>query len=164
MEKIDLVKNVTKFRKNRVKELKKEFKIKQIRCFPNDIDYNGMVVVKDIEFDSLCEHHSVSITGKCHVGYIPGKMLIGLSQIGRIVEKYLNVTTMTIQEKATKQIADELEKLLKPQGLMVYMEARHACMSSRGVRQRNSKTVTSDIRGAFKNEETRNEFLWAIKR
>lgn len=154
-----MVKDVKAFRENRVGALPDEFVLKKkIVAFPNDIKYKGLVIVDNIEFSTNCEHHAVAIEGLMHVGYIPNKLLIGLSQVARIIESRANVTTMTIQERLNQEVADELNKILKPEGLIVIIIARHNCMTARGVRQRNSQTTTSCIRGKF-DGDLRMEFF-----
>jgi len=128
--------------------------------FTSDLD--EMVVVKDIPFYSHCEHHMVPFCGTAHIGYIPNGKVLGLSKMARLVDMYAK--RLQIQEVLTKQVADALEKNLKPQGVMVVMEAEHLCMSMRGVRKSGAKTVTSVTLGAFRDQDkTRNEFLRIIK-
>lgn len=150
------------FQKKRIKQISKEFRLKKIVVMPNDIRYNGMVILKNIEFTTRCEHHLVSIRGVCHFGYIPGKYLIGLSQIARIIEYFLNPATEVIQERANKELADYFQRLLKPRGLILVIKARHDCVSARGVRQRNVECITSEIRGNFRISKVREEFLKLI--
>src|SRR5579872_6945388 len=120
--------------------------------------YDQMVVVKDIEMYSLCEHHMLPFFGKCHVAYIPNKRVVGLSKIPRLVNMYAR--RLQIQERLTSQIAHAIEDKLKPQGVGVIIEARHLCMVMRGVEKQNSKAVTSAMLGVFReNKETRDEFL-----
>jgi GTP cyclohydrolase IA len=122
------------------------------------VAYDEMVVVKDIELFSLCEHHLLPFFGKCHVAYIPSKRVIGLSKIARLVNMYAR--RLQIQERLTHQIADALEKGLSPEGVGVVIEARHLCMVMRGVEKQNSQAVTSAMLGAFRsNKQTRDEFL-----
>ena len=121
-----------------------------------------MIVVKDIELYSLCEHHLLPFVGKCHVGYIPKGKVIGLSKIPRIVDAYAR--RLQLQERLTHQIAQTLWKHLTPTGLGVVIEARHLCMMMRGVEKQNSEMVTSSMLGLFRNRsETRMEFLSFIK-
>lgn len=123
---------------------------------------NEMVVVKDIDFFSTCEHHMVPFFGRVHIGYIPNGKVLGLSKFARLVEIYAR--RLQIQEQLTFQIADAIEKYLHPTGVAVVIEAQHLCMSMRGVQKLNSKTITSSMRGFFMDEpQTRNEFLHFIK-
>ena len=120
--------------------------------------YDEMVVVKDIEVYSLCEHHLLPFFGKCHVAYIPNKKVVGLSKIARLVNMYAR--RLQIQERLTSQIAQTIEDKLSPQGVGVIIEARHLCMVMRGVEKQNSTTTTSAMLGAFRdNKQTRDEFL-----
>jgi len=119
-----------------------------------------------MDFSAKCEHHLVSINGKVFFAYIPIKYLIGLSQVARVMEYYMNVSQEIIQEEATKEIADMLNEILKPEGLWVVVKAKHECMSARGVRQRNTLTTTSELRGVFHTDVAlRNETLklWELK-
>lgn len=121
----------------------------------------GMVIVKDIEFFSHCEHHMVPFFGKVHIGYIPGKKVVGLSKLCRLVNCYAH--RLQVQERLGQQIADSIMKYLEPEGVIVVIEAQHLCMKMRGVKNPSSDTVTSCIRGCFMNNETRQEFLNLIK-
>jgi GTP cyclohydrolase I len=124
--------------------------------------YDEMVVVKDIEVYSLCEHHLLPFFGKCHVAYIPNKKVVGLSKIARLVNMYAR--RLQIQERLTSQIAQTIEDKLKPQGVGVIIEARHLCMVMRGVEKQNSAAVTSHMLGVFReNKQTRDEFLSLIR-
>ena len=123
-------------------------------------DYKQMVIVKEIEIYSLCEHHMVPMIGKAHVGYIPNGKIVGLSKIPRVVECYSR--RLQVQERLTKQIKDCIQETLNPLGVIVVIEARHLCMSMRGVQKQNSVTTTSDFTGAFLKSETRAEFLQLI--
>lgn len=125
-----------------------------------DEDYSEMVIVKDIELYSLCEHHMLPFFGKAHVAYIPNGKIVGLSKIPRVVDIYAR--RLQVQERLTDQIVNTLNKVLKPTGVAVVIEAAHMCMMMRGVQKQNSVTTTSAFRGAFKNMETRNEFLKLI--
>lgn len=122
--------------------------------------YNEMVIVKDIELYSLCEHHILPFFGKAHIAYIPDGHIVGLSKIPRIVDVFSR--RLQVQERLTEQILDCINNTLKPQGVAVVIEASHMCMMMRGVQKQNSVTTTSGFRGAFKNLETRNEFLKLI--
>ena len=122
------------------------------------IEYDEMVIVKDIDFFSLCEHHLLPFFGKCHVGYIPNKRVVGLSKIPRIVDALSR--RLQVQEHLTVQIAETLQNKLKPHGVGVVMEARHLCISMRGVEKQNTIAVTSEMLGVFrKQQQTRDEFL-----
>ena len=126
------------------------------------VDYNEMVIVKDIDFYSLCEHHLLPFFGKCHIAYIPSKKVIGLSKIPRLVEIFSR--RLQVQERLTNQIADTIREKIAPLGVAVVMEATHLCMSMRGVEKQNSFAVTSAMQGAFRNNSrTRMEFLELIK-
>lgn len=124
-------------------------------------DYKQMVVVKDIEIYSLCEHHMVPFVGKAHVAYIPNGRIVGLSKIPRIVDAYAR--RLQVQERLTRQIKDCIQRTLDPLGVAVVIEAQHLCMSMRGVQKQNSVTTTSDFTGAFiKDPKTREEFMHII--
>jgi GTP cyclohydrolase I len=126
------------------------------------VDYNEMVIVKDIDFYSLCEHHLLPFFGKCHVAYIPTTKVIGLSKIPRLVDVFSR--RLQVQERLTNQIADTIRDAVKPMGVAVVMEATHLCMSMRGVQKQNSFCVTSAMAGIFRdNARTRMEFLELIK-
>lgn len=120
-------------------------------------DYNDMVIVKDIELYSLCEHHILPFFGKAHIAYIPNGHIVGLSKIPRIVDVFAR--RLQVQERLTHQILDCINDTLKPAGVAVVIEASHMCMMMRGVQKQNSVTTTSGFRGAFQNIETRTEFL-----
>jgi GTP cyclohydrolase I len=124
-------------------------------------DYRQMVVVKDIDFYSLCEHHMLPFFGKVHVAYIPNGRITGLSKIARVVDVYAR--RLQVQERLTTQIKDCIQNTLNPLGVMVVIEAEHLCMQMRGVEKQNSLTVTSDFTGAFERPNTRNEFMELIK-
>ena len=125
-------------------------------------DYDEMVVVKDIDFFSLCEHHVLPFIGKCHVAYMPRRKIVGLSKIPRLVEMYSR--RLQVQERLTTQIANTLNEVLQPRGVAVVMEGIHLCMLMRGVEKQNSKAVTSAMLGAFRDRpETRAEFMELIK-
>jgi len=122
------------------------------------VDYSEMVIVRDIDFYSLCEHHMLPFFGKCHVAYIPSTKVIGLSKIPRLVEVFAR--RLQVQERLTNQIADTIRAKIAPLGVAVVMEAAHLCMSMRGVEKQNSRAVTSAMLGAFRdNARTRMEFL-----
>jgi len=126
------------------------------------VDYNEMVIVKDIDFYSLCEHHLLPFFGKCHIAYIPTNKVIGLSKIPRIVDVFSR--RLQIQERLTSQIAETIQSRISPLGVAVVIEATHLCMSMRGVEKQNSFAVTSAMHGAFRdNARTRMEFLELIK-
>jgi len=126
------------------------------------VDYSEMVIVKDIDFYSLCEHHLLPFFGKCHVAYITTTKVIGLSKIPRLVDVFSR--RLQVQERLTNQIADIIRDAVKPMGVAVVMEATHLCMSMRGVEKQNSFCVTSAMQGAFRdNARTRMEFLELIK-
>jgi GTP cyclohydrolase I len=123
-----------------------------------DVAYDEMVVVKDIELYSLCEHHLLPFFGKCHVAYLPDKKVVGLSKVARLVDMFAR--RLQIQERLTSQIATAIQEQLHPQGVGVIIEARHLCMVMRGVEKQNSTTTTSAMLGAFReNKQTRDEFL-----
>ena len=120
-------------------------------------DYNQMVVVKDIEVFSLCEHHLLPFFGKAHVAYIPNGHIVGLSKIPRVVDAYAR--RLQVQERMTNQIRDCINDTLQPKGVAVIVECKHLCMSMRGVQKQNSVTTTSAFTGAFADEKTRADFL-----
>ena len=120
-------------------------------------DYNQMVIVKDINFFSLCEHHMLPFYGKAHVAYIPNGYITGLSKIARVVDIFAH--RLQVQERMTQQIKNCIEDTLHPLGVMVVIEAKHMCMQMRGVEKQNSITTTSDFSGAFKQAKTRQEFM-----
>jgi GTP cyclohydrolase I len=126
-----------------------------------DEDYDEMVIVKDIEMFSLCEHHMLPFFGKVHVAYIPKGKVIGLSKIPRLVEVFAR--RLQVQERLTRQIADAIQHAIQPQGVGVVIEARHLCMMMRGIEKQHSSTVTSAMVGCFRQKETRLEFLSLVR-
>lgn len=133
-----------------------------VTVFPNEEGYSAMVMERDIPFYSMCAHHLVPFYGHAHIAYIPGKHIVGLSKIPRILEFYAK--RPQIQERLTEQVADYLWQRLEPAGVMVVIEARHLCMEMRGVKKPGTLTVTSAIRGAFENAKVREEFLGFLNR
>jgi len=125
-------------------------------------DYSQMVIVRDINFYSLCEHHMLPFYGKVHVAYIPNGQVTGLSKIARVVDCFSH--RLQIQERMTKQIRECIQEALNPMGVMVVVEAQHMCMQMRGVEKQGSITTTSDFCGAFNQAKTREEFLQLISR
>ncbi|MCB0544842.1 MAG: GTP cyclohydrolase I FolE, partial [Saprospiraceae bacterium] len=123
-------------------------------------DYIEMVLVKDIEMYSLCEHHMLPFFGKAHVAYIPNGLIVGLSKIPRVVDVFAR--RLQVQERLTLEIRDIIQETLQPLGVAVVIEAQHLCMMMRGVQKQNSVTTTSAFTGEFRNEETRSEFLRLI--
>jgi len=126
-----------------------------------DVDYDEMVIVKDVEMFSLCEHHMLPFFGKVHVAYIPNGKVMGLSKIARLVEIFAR--RLQVQERMTRQIADAIQDAIAPQGVGVVIEARHLCMIMRGIEKQNSSTVTSAMVGCFRQKETRTEFLSLVR-
>ncbi len=126
------------------------------------VDYNEMVIVRDIDFYSLCEHHLLPFFGKCHVAYIPNGKVIGLSKVPRLVDMFAR--RLQLQERMTNQIAETIRETIQPLGVAVVCEGTHLCMAMRGVEKQQSTTVTSAMLGAFRNDaRTRGEFLQLIK-
>lgn len=127
-----------------------------------DVDYDEMVIVKDIEFYSLCEHHLLPFYGKAHVAYVPNGKVIGLSKTARLVDVFAR--RLQVQERLTRQISDAIDEAIRPQGVAVILEAQHLCMMMRGVEKQHSHTVTSAMLGVFKTQlQTRNEFLSLVR-
>lgn len=140
------------YRENPAKHLEKTF----------DVDHNELVIVKDIEFNSLCEHHFAPFHGRVHIGYIPNEKVTGLSKFGRLVDGYAK--RFQVQERLTTQIANAIDEVLDAQGVMVVVEARHMCMCGRGIKKGTASTTTSAVRGEFmESAQLRNEFLSLIK-
>ncbi len=127
-----------------------------------DVDYDEMVIVKDIEFFSLCEHHMLPFFGKAHVAYVPNKKVIGLSKAARLVDVFAR--RLQVQERLTQQVAEAIDEAIHPQGVGVVIEAQHMCMMMRGVEKQHSSTITSAMLGVFKSQlQTRNEFLSLVR-
>lgn len=146
------------------KELFSGYKIDPKKVLGTTFDgegYDQMVILKDIELYSTCEHHMIPFYGKVHIGYIPGKRVVGLSKLARLTEVFAR--RLQIQERLTQQIAKTLDEVLEPVGVMVVVEAKHMCMCARGVGKQNSWMTTSAILGAFKQPEVRAEFFELIK-
>jgi GTP cyclohydrolase IA len=130
----------------------------EITTFPNDENYDQLIVVNEIPFCSLCEHHMLPFTGTAHVGYLPGARLIGLSKLARVVERHAR--RLQVQERLTTEIANWLTDNLRPKGVGVVLDAEHSCMAIRGVRATGARTVTSALTGVVRDDErTRTEFL-----
>lgn len=128
-----------------------------------DVDHQDLVLVKDIPFNSLCEHHLAPFVGKVHIAYIPSDKITGLSKFGRVVEGYAK--RLQVQERLTQEIADAIQEVLNPQSVAVIVEAEHTCMSGRGIKKHGATTVTSTMRGLFKeNASARAELLQLIKK
>jgi GTP cyclohydrolase I len=128
-----------------------------------DVDYDEMVIVKDVEFFSMCEHHLLPFFGKAHVAYVPNGKVIGLSKIPRLVDVFAR--RLQVQERLTRQIGEAITDAIDPQGVAVILEAQHLCMMMRGVEKQHSLTVTSAMLGVFKTQlQTRNEFLSLVRR
>lgn len=128
-----------------------------------DVDYDEMVIVRDIEFYSLCEHHLLPFFGKAHVAYIPKGKVVGLSKVARLVDVFAR--RLQVQERMTRQIAEAIDEAISPQGVGVIVEGQHLCMMMRGVEKQHSMTTTSAMLGAFKDlQQTRSEFLSLVRR
>ncbi|MCL2660103.1 MAG: GTP cyclohydrolase I FolE [Acidobacteriaceae bacterium] len=128
-----------------------------------DVDYDEMVIVRDIEFFSLCEHHLLPFFGKAHIAYVPNGKVIGLSKIPRLVDVFAR--RLQVQERLTRQVAEAITEAINPQGVAIILEAQHLCMMMRGVEKQHSLTVTSAMLGVFKTQlQTRNEFLALVRR
>jgi GTP cyclohydrolase I len=128
-----------------------------------DVDYDEMVIVKDVEFFSMCEHHLLPFFGKAHVAYVPNGKVIGLSKIPRLVDVFAR--RLQVQERLTTEVADAIDEAIQPQGVAVILEAQHLCMMMRGVEKQHSATVTSAMRGVFKTQQqTRSEFLSLVRK
>jgi GTP cyclohydrolase IA len=127
-----------------------------------EVKYDEMVIVTNIDFFSMCEHHLLPFFGRCHVAYIPDRKVVGLSKIARLVEVFSR--RLQVQERMTTQIAETIEESIAPQGVGVVVEAQHMCMMMRGVEKQNSRAVTSAMLGSFQRQETRMEFLDLIMR
>ena len=143
-----------------MKFLTQGYKIEPKQILQNALfneDYNEMVIVKDIEIYSLCEHHLLPFFGKAHIAYIPDGKIVGLSKIPRVVDVFSR--RLQVQERLTEQVLDCINETLEPIGVGVVIEASHMCMMMRGVQKQNSTTTTSGFRGSFKETDTRNEFL-----
>ena len=129
-----------------------------LTTFPNDEGYDELVLVRDIPFHSLCEHHLLPFRGVAHIGYLPGERILGLSKLARVLELFAR--DLQVQERLTKQVADWLQERLEPRGVGVVIEAEHLCMSLRGVHAAGSRTTTSALHGALREDaRTRDEFL-----
>jgi GTP cyclohydrolase IA len=127
-----------------------------------EVEYDEMVIVKDVEFYSMCEHHLLPFFGKAHIAYVPNGKVIGLSKVPRVVDVFAR--RLQVQERLTTQIADAITEAIDPQGVAVILEAQHLCMMMRGVEKQHSATVTSAMRGVFKTQQqTRNEFLSLVR-
>jgi GTP cyclohydrolase I len=125
------------------------------------VDYDEMVIVKDIEMFSMCEHHMLPFFGKVHIAYIPAGKVIGLSKLPRLVEVFAR--RLQVQERLTTQLAEAIQETIQPQGVGVVIEARHLCMMMRGVEKQHSAAITSAMLGVFKHQATRNEFLSLLR-
>jgi GTP cyclohydrolase I len=131
------------------------------RSFENEDNYSGMVLVKDIEFDSHCEHHMVPIKGVAHIAYFPVGRIVGISKLARLIDVF--ALRLQTQENMTEQVAKAMIKALNPLGLAIYIDASHMCMTTRGAKKRSSSTVTSHYSGLFQEESNKMSFLESIK-
>lgn len=148
-----LAEHTVGYREDPAKHLEKTF----------DVEHNDLVLVKDIPFNSLCEHHLAPFVGKVHIAYIPTDKITGLSKFGRVVEGYAK--RLQVQERLTQQIADAIEAVLNPQAVAVIVEAEHTCMSGRGIKKHGASTVTSTMRGAFQTDASaRAELMQLIRK
>ena len=124
-------------------------------------NYGGIVLVRDMDFSSVCEHHLMPFIGKAHIAYIPGKEVIGISKLARIVDKHSK--RLQLQERLAKEILEDMQRSLNPKGIAVYLEAKHLCMNIRGVTRRNASTVTTVFSGAFEDMKMQEMFMNLIK-
>lgn len=124
-------------------------------------NYGGIVLVRDIDFSSMCEHHLMPFIGKAHIAYIPNKEVIGISKLARIVDKHSK--KLQLQERLAKEIVDDLQEALEPKGIAIYLEAQHLCMNIRGITRRNATTVTTLFSGEFENFKLQEMFMDLIK-
>jgi GTP cyclohydrolase IA len=133
-----------------------------LTTFPNDEAYDELVLAREIPFSSLCQHHMLPFKGVAHVGYLPGERIVGLSKLARVVENF--ASRLQVQERLTKQVADCLQRELQPKGVGVVLEAEHLCMSLRGVEAHGSRTVTSALHGALREDERSRAEFFALSR
>ena len=147
---------------NMYKEIFKDNSNLELTTFSNSKNYDQIVLIKDINYFSFCEHHLLPFYGKAHIGYLPDKRYIGLSKIARIVEIFSN--RLQVQERLTQQIATYINDNLIPLGVGVIIEGHHLCMSMRGVKKTNHQTITSCLLGNFRKQEVKNEFINLIRR
>jgi GTP cyclohydrolase IA len=163
---IDLATESLEYTPARVAKMYTEFLTTQefnVTTFPNDGAYDELVIVRDIAFSSLCEHHLMPFTGVAHVAYLPGDRIVGLSKLARVVESFARA--LQVQERLTTQVADWLQRELVPKGVGVVLEAEHLCMSLRGIQKPGATTVTSALHGLVRDDpRTRQEFLAVTQR